>query len=345
VAVETNIHGLWGALQTAKGSAATAPTTGTTGVRLRLGDQGGIQTDRTDGEGAYSDLSVFGDAQDYVQSIIGSGTPPLHATPDELAWTLLFFSGQEAVTEVTGPPVKQEHESTPAASLKYATIWQRVGGSIIERKRNVDCVCNQIEITAGTGQHIVRITPTVISLDPGEVVAADPTLALDDENAFLWTESEGGLLLDGNVIEGPSQYTITLNRNLEPIYGNSTRPVHLQPGTPSGTVSLAMALDQDAFERAQTIMYGDATPGAGDKPVAHVGDLGSFKVTHTQRDNGGDLTGNLAEFEMGFVKWDPVSALAVPNPGGGGGTLELSGRMRKGDFTSRVTCDSLAFTA
>src|SRR5262245_4842379 len=151
MALETNIHALWGAKQSSQGTGATAPTTATTGKRLILGDQGGMQTNIEMGSEAFSDLDVFGDAQDYIQSIVGAGTAPIQATPNELAWLCWGFNNlNDTVTSVPGPPAVQQHVSIPAvAAIPYFTIWQRAGVSPVERVRYIDCVYNGLEISAG----------------------------------------------------------------------------------------------------------------------------------------------------------------------------------------------------
>jgi hypothetical protein len=175
----------------------------------------------------------------------------------------------------------------------------------------------------------MRVTPGIISLDPGEKIAADPTLGMPVEDAFLWTEAEGALLLGGTVMNGPTQYTLTLNKNLDPLYADGVTPEDLQPGTPTIAISVAMILNQEAFEFANNLLYASATPAPASKPARFLGGLSSFAVTHAQKDSAGAVTGLQAKFEIAGVRWEKPGAVAVPNPGGGGGTLELSGQMRK----------------
>jgi hypothetical protein len=94
-------------------------------------------------------------------------------------------------------------------------------------------------------------------------------------------------------------------------------------------VTIALILDQAAFEFANTLIYASATPAGGVKPARFLGGMSAFAVTHTQKDAAGVATGMSAKFEIPGVRWEKPSAVAVPNPGGGGGTLELSGQMRK----------------
>lgn len=354
MALESNIHAIWGAKQSAKAAPATAPTTATTGIRLLLGAQGDLSAQPEMGSEVFNDLDIFGDAQDYLQSMSGGGQLPIIATPNELAWLCWAINGGETVNAIVGPPVKKEHVGVPLPNPFFFSFWKRVGSSIIDRQRFVDCVVNQLEITAGTGQQVMRVTPQIISLDPAEKVVADPTLAVTTDDGFLWTEADGAVTISvageaAAVLAGPTQYTITINKNYELVYADSTVPHDLQPGTPSIGVSLAMVLDQPSFDLANRLLYAVASPGGGVKPVKFLGGMGSFDVLHTQKDSAGVATGNKAQFTIPGVRWLKPTAIAVPNPGGGGGTLELSGQMRKvgasAAWTSKVTCEQAAFTA
>lgn len=349
MALETNIHALWGRKQTAKGTPGAAPGTSATGKRLRLAAQGAIATNVEMGSEPFNDLDQFGDAQDYITSIIGQGAPPVQATPDELAWLCWLFNGSETVSAIVGPPATNEHVGTPATNLFYSTFWRRTGASIIERIKNNDCVMSQMEIVCGTGQQVMRITPTIISLDPGEKFATDPSLGMPADKGFLWTEAEGNVNVNGSVLAGATQYTLTLNKNLEVLQAVSAKPYDLQPGTPTIGITMAMILDQAGFDLANFLLYGTTSPAAGAKPTVNLGTLGSFSVVHDQLSDAGVITGSKAKFEIAGVRWERPGAVAVPNPGGGGGTLELSGQMRKvagsPAWKSTIRSPQVAFTA
>ena len=349
MALETNLNGLWGAKQTAKGTPATAPSTATTGARFRVPEQWDLAVNRNDEAEAFSDLDMWGDAQDVVTQIMGQGTPPIQGTPDELAWLIWMFNGGETVNAIVGPPAKSEHVSVPTTNRFWGSYWKRVGVDPVERQRFADALISQLVLACGTGQRILRVTPTIMSLDPGEKIAADPTLGMPAVDAFVWAEADGALELGGSVFEGATQYTLTLNKNLGPLEGQGVRPYDLQPGTPTLTLSCSMALDAEAFALANKVLYGTETPVAGAKPTAFVGDLSAFEVTHTQKDSDGADTGNIGKLEVPGWKIDPPDAVAVPNPAGGGGTLELAGPGRKSGaspmWRSTITCDHAAFTA
>jgi hypothetical protein len=349
IPLETNIHAVWAALQTSgKGTPATAPLSAATGKRLRLVTGDPAAVNRDDGNEPFNDLDQFGDAQDFINSVIGTGAGGFQATPDELAWVCNFFNCQESVASVTGPPAKKAHTSVPSTSRKYATLWKKVGASVVERLKFNDCVASQLVLEAGTGQRVLRMTPSIVSLDPGEKFTTDPTLAMPSVDAFVYTEAAGAISLNGGVVRGVTQYTLTVNKNLEPVYTDDIRPYELQPGTPTIAVSCAMVLDQAAFDLANFLLYGTTTPPAGTKPVAFIGNLGAFSVVHTQKDKLGVATGNIAQFDVPGVRWSPPDTVAVPNVGGGGGTLTLTGASRavagQPKWRSIVTTDQDVFT-
>jgi hypothetical protein len=347
-AVETNLHAIWGAKQSGKGSAATAPSTATTGKRLRL-VIGDLAVAREDGSEAFSDMTEFSDAQDYVNTVVGSGEPGFQGTPDELAWLCWMTNAQETVTAISGPPATNEHVSVPGTGRFYGTFWKRVGSQIIERQKFVDSLLTQLQITAGTGQRVLRAVASITSLDPGVKYTVDPTLAMPGVPAFLWQEAQGTLTLGGVTFRQSTQYTLTVARPIEPIFGDAVIPQDWQPGISSVALSVAMALDQAAFDKANLIIYGTTTPGLNAKPVAFKSALEAFSVEHVQVDGTGTPTGRKAKFEVPAVMWEAPSAVVVPNPEGGGGTLELTGGARASGanprWRSTIRCDAAAFTA
>jgi hypothetical protein len=350
VALETNLHAFWGAKQAAKGAAAAAPSTSATGKRLRL-IAGDLTVNRNDVAENYSDLTEFGDAQDAVDTVTGSGEPVFHSTPDELAWLVWLLNANETVTNIVGPPATKEHVSIPGSSRFWATFWKRVGSTVIERQKFVDTVVSQLQITAGSGQRIMRATSTLMPLQPGIKFdgTGEPTLAMPTVDAFVWQEATGAVVLNGTPFRGATQYTLTVNRALELLYGDDVHPYDVQPGNSVVGVSVSMVLDQPAFDLANLILYGTAAPAVDVAPASFIGNDGAFTVQHDQKDGLGAATGRRAKFEVPGVKWDPPDAVAVPNPDGGGGTLELTGQGRKvvGQpmWRSTIRTDSAAFTA
>jgi hypothetical protein len=281
--------------------------------------------------------------------VSGAGEPGFQGTPDELAWLCWLLNANETVTAIAGPPAVNEHVSVPGSSRFYSTFWKRVGSQIIERQKFVDSLITQLQITAGSGQRVLRAVSSISSLDPGVKFTTDPTLAMPTESAFVWQEAVGAVTLGGVVFRQASQYTLTVARPIELLYGDTVTPQDVQPGISTVALSVAMALDQAAFDKANLILYGTTTPGLNAKPIAYTNPVEAFQVVHTQVDGTGTATGRTAKFEVPAIKWDAPAAVVVPNPEGGGGTLELSGQARASAgnprWRSTIRCASAAFTA
>jgi hypothetical protein len=332
--LEPNIYALWAAKQTAKGSPVAAAAM----TRRLLQVGGDFAAPRDDGAEAYGDLPVagqpaaskYGGETDWVNSVLGSGEPAIQATPDELAWLLWAFHGAETVSPVTGPPAAQKHTFVPSTSRgHYLTFMKRVGATVIDRKKFNDCIITRVQIEGSTANKAVRVTPRILSLDPAEVFAVDPTTpaALPADKAFLYTDGSGTFTIDNVIFKGQSQFTFVIDDAWEPVYGDDTVPFELVQGNPVVTLGVTVHFDADALAQFNKIVYGTATPAAGAKPSKNVAALGSYSAYLKQRDSAGALTGRELKLTVPGVKWTPPTAPG-PNPGGGGVELALAGAMR-----------------
>lgn len=93
---ELNISGLWVGKQTAKGAENSTPT-----KRLIHIGGGRMRIARDDGSENWSDMSKYGSQTDWINSLVGNGSPPIEATPSELAYLLWLAHGAETVTAGT----------------------------------------------------------------------------------------------------------------------------------------------------------------------------------------------------------------------------------------------------
>jgi hypothetical protein len=347
--VESNIYGLWAAKQTAKGSPAA---TASKQYRQVAGD---FAVNREDGSENYSDLDRFGDTADFVNTLIGQGNPTIQATPKELAHLCWLFFGTEVFTAAVGGTSPAKHVFEPGASTSFwATFWKRVGVSDVVRHKFNDCKLSALRFEGSSANKIVKVMPTILSLDPGEIVAADPTGATipdhsDANRPFLFTEGAGAFTIDGSAFTGASQFALTIDNGDAPYYGDDVVPINTTPGNPTITLeSITMVLDAASLQRYNSIIYGSATPAPGAKPIKTLPALGSYGFT-IQR---GTLN-NRVQFkvEIPQVKWSPDLAIP-PNPDGGPVEIALTGAMRKQAATPksiRVTVETgatdSAFTA
>lgn len=320
--LEPNFYGLWVGKQTALGAPNAAP-----GKRLvQVG--GNFAFPRDDGEENYSDLTKYGARTDWVNSMVGSGEPAVQATPTELAYLLWLFHGAEVVTAVTGPPAAQKHTYTPATGKGFwATFFVRVGNAVIRRHKFNDCLITRVQIEGSTANKAVRITPRVLSLDPGEVFAADPAAGLPVERTFLYTDGTGTFTIDGTVFKGQSQFTLVIDDAWEPVYGDDTVPFDLVQGTPVVTIGVTVFFDATAQAEWNTLVYGTANPAGGTKPLKTITALGSYSFYLKSRDAAGALNGLEFKLTIPGVRW-AVPDAPGPNPDGGTVEVALAGAMR-----------------
>jgi hypothetical protein len=313
--VTTKVNGLWVAKQTAKG---VLPATAIKRARIVTGN---VRSNRADGREKFGTDDRWGDAQHFVDSLTGSGDPGIQAQPGLIAYLLYLFAGQESVTGAADP---YTHTIEPSATSGFwSRWWKKVGVTpdLIREAYN-DCKIGAITIEGSTGQKVVRVTPTLLSLDPGEVFAADPVKAFDDEDAFIYTEGESAFEVDGATIRAQSQFNITLNENLEPVMTDSPVPIDLAPGDPEATIALTLALNTEGLAIYNKQMYDDPAPAAGTKPLKTIPAVGSYGFTLTKS------ASRTFGFSMSGVKWQPDAAIA-PNPTGGLTEVSLAGEVRR----------------
>lgn len=320
--LEPSIYGLWVGKQTAKGTANTTP-----GKRL-VQVSGDFAMPRDDGEEPFSDGTKYGSRADWVNSLLGNGEPGIEATPTELAYLLWLFHGAETVSAVVGPPTAQKHTFVPSTGRgHYFTSFLRVGQTIVRRHRFDDCLITRMQIEGSTANKAVRVTPRILSLDPGAIFATDPVAAMPADKTLLYTDGTGTFTIDGTVFKGHSQFSLVIEEALEPAYGDDVIPWDLQQGSPVVTLGCTVLFDADAFAQFNKLVYGTAAPGAGTKPLKTIPALGSYSFYLKQRDAAGAVNGREFKLTLPGVKWSPPDAPG-PNPGGGATELALAGAMR-----------------
>jgi hypothetical protein len=324
MAMEANLYALWTKKQTAKGTPATAASS-----RRMVQVAGDFTTNREDGSERFSDYDRFGSMTDFVNTITGEGNPGIESHPAQLAYIFWLFFGGEAVTGAADP---WTHTFTPSANGGFwSTWWVKVGGSVIRREKFNDCKMGGLTVEGSTGAKVVRATPTLLSLDPGEVfdAAGDPSVALPSDNPFLYTEGTGTFDIDGTIFEGQSQFSITWDEGLSPYYGDDVVPVDLVTGNASVGLAATILVDSEGHAKYNSLIYNTAAPTTGTKPVRALTALGSYEFTLTKDTAAGPVT-PARDFHLTVpgVKWEPAAAIP-PNPEGGAIELALGGSMRK----------------
>jgi hypothetical protein len=266
---------------------------------------------------------------DWVNTLVGNGNPGIQGTPEELAWLMWALQGGETTTAVTGPPAKTKHTTVPLPGLgHWLTFVQTVGSSEVDRSSHNDCQIGQVVVEGSTANKAVRVTPTVISLDPGEQIAAAPAQAMPTKPAFLYTDGTARFTIDGTTFRGHSQFTLTINKDLQPVYSDDVTVYDLAIGNATVTIGVTLFFDTAGRAQFNKLLYGTAAPATGTKPLKTITALGSYGFDLRARDNTGTANGDTFVLAMAGVKWNVPDAPA-PNPDGGAGEIALAGSMRK----------------
>lgn len=337
MALESNIYALWGAKQTAKGTPATEAK------KRFVQVAGDLSANREDGSETFSNLERFAGMTDYVNTVAGEGSPGFEATPTETAWLCWMFFGADAVTGSADP---WKHVFTPQTSGGFfGTFWKRVGGSVVQRQKFNDCRMSQLVLEGSTGQKVVRISPTIFSLDPAEIFTTDPTgagLEMPTDAPFLWTEGVGTFEVNGVVLRGSSQFTATWDEGLSPYYGDDVVAIDLVTGNANISLGTTILVDSAGLGEYNKRIYGTATPAAGVKPLHVPEAVGSYKFKLTKANASGPVTpARTLELAFPGVKWAPDLSIP-PSPDGGAVELSLAGSTRKvgSEPMSKITIEA-----
>lgn len=325
-ALEANVEAAWFAKQTAKGTPAAAA--------MKRGRKvgGGMSVARDDGTEQYSDGARFASGTDFVNTVLGNGNPILQAQPGVVGALAYLMLGQETVTGVADP---YTHVATPAGSSFWTTWWKKVGSTVVLRQKFNDSRITSLRIEGSSANKVVKVTPTFLSIDPGEIYTTEPTQAEDADVPFVYTEAEGTFTIDGTVFRGHSSCAVVIGDALNPWYGDSTVPHEVVTGLGQVTLeNVTLLVDQQGLEQYNKIVYGAAAPAAGTKPVKTT-TLGSYSFNLTRGANRQIMV------EVPSVKWEPPES-PEGNPEGGAVEIQLGGQARKasGQPVVRVTTKS-----
>jgi hypothetical protein len=321
------------AKQSAKGTPATTAT-------QRIQQVGGdISTSREDGSENFSDLDRFGNAVDFINTIQGEGSPVCHAAPNATAYLCWLFFGGETFT-AAGGATAPKYVFTPQTNTGFwSTWWKRVGLSEIVRQKFNDAKIASLRIEGSTANKVVKVTPSLVALDPGEKFGTDPAAALETAKPFLYTDAVGTFTIDGTVFSAQTQFAVTCEAGLAPFQGDAVKFQDMVAGNANITMEgPTILLDTEGLAQYNQIIYGTASPTNGQKPRTDRPSVGSFSCEFSR---GTGLTRESLKIELPGVKWSPDLAVA-PNPDGGAIELPLNGQMRKvsGSPAIRVTVET-----
>lgn len=174
MALESNIYALWASKQVAKGTPNTA------GTKRLIQVAGDLEVQRADSSEAFSDLDRYGNQTDFVNTLMGAGSPGVEGQSDVLAYLSWIFFGGETFTAGTNP-------------IHTITKGTATGG--------------QFDITVGTGAALATLAGNAIT-----ITAAALQTAL---NALPNIAAAGGVVCAGGPLN-TTPITVTFN-NPSPI--------------------------------------------------------------------------------------------------------------------------------
>lgn len=253
------------------------------------------------------------------------------------------------VTPVTSTPgINATHTTTASGSVGFWLTWcQTIGATTIQRLKMNDGRIGSLTIEASTGAKAMRVTPNLIFIDPAEAYTTDPTQGMPTAPVMFYTEGAGGYQIDNTVFTGQTQFQVTLNLDLSPVYGDNVTPFDLQRGNVGATIAASVLMDDTMLARWNTWIYGTASPTAGTKPLGRIPPVGSYSCNLLKKDSAGNT---IASFKASFpgIQWDLPDSPG-PNPDAGSSEVALSGSMTKMPgiatlYQFDVGCQQAAFT-
>lgn len=339
-AIQSNVEGFWIARQpSGKGTPAAAPAARTAGIRLKKVG-GGANPGRSDGSENFSDGNRFTDSTDFVDQVQGNGAPVAQLGPGDAAYLTYLIMGAEANAAAVMGVIAKTITANPAGSFWF-TAWKRVGSSPVLRQKFNDCRMTSLRIEGSSANKIVKGTPTFFSLDAGETYTTDPTVAVEAEAAWLYTEAVGTFNIDGTIFKGHSSFALVINDNLGPWYGDDVTAYDVTVG--QGTIvveGITLLVDDAGLTQYNKIIYGSASPSTGTKPQRTVY-YGSYEF-ELKRGTVGQANYRNYKADLDKVHWTPDLAIDG-NPDGGPTELALAAEARTpgGGQQLTVTANSL----
>lgn len=249
------------------------------------------------------------------------------------------------------PGVNASHVTEPGGGVGFwLTWWQTVGATIgsVQRLKMNDGRIGQLVIEASTGAKVLRVTPTLMFVDPGETYDSgdEPEQELPSSPVLIYTEGHGSYTLDGQVFTGQTQFQFTLNLDLSFVYGDDTIPFDFARGNVGATIGATMLFDDTMLQKWNRWIYNDPNPTSGTKPVKRVPPIGGYSADLQKRDSSGQPYASFA-IDVEGVQWE-IPDSPGPNPDQGSAEVGLTGRFQKLPgvplYTCTVGCQQAAFT-
>jgi len=287
----------------------------------------------------YIDGSAWGaDDFDFVKSISGTGSLTIQATPEGasrlLAWAL---AGTDTVTGASNP---YTHSITEGTGLTYLTVIDSVGtgSGVIDTRTWTDCVITSVEITSSHDAGVVSVKLDLLAITAESNGTSAPSAATtSDSEPLLHTQGVGNIKLaglnSGNAIPEVEQFVLTVDTNIELLYGDSTNAyiAHRKRGAISWSATTAVT--DETIKVLNQHIYGTASPSASTAPSTAVftGAFNPKLVQSANRELSINIPNNRIMVETGSID---------PNAAGDKATLSIAGMARKPNSGAVITVAS-----
>ncbi len=289
--IPSNIGWIAMAKQTAKGSAASAPT-----VKL-LVRSGGIGPQKGTSRYETTDIGRAPGGM-FVNNVGVQGAFECYAEPGAMAllWYLLLGANADAGA---GP---YTHTATPSTDIPYCTIWDSTGGTLTEKY--VDCKIGSLTLSGDAGNPLIVSIDNVFGLAATYADTGADALAALAPAGYLFYEAQGAFKYD-TVAQTTHRFSMTFDNNLSPYQADAITYSDVDPGNITIDASFECRwTGPTAFPAYKTEFYGGGTTLVSTVPSNHAFqviwtrtsslklqlDLPQTKwvVTRPEKDSGGD---------------------------------------------------------
>lgn len=323
-----------GTFQIAKQSAKGTPAT--TGFHAFRRVDGRISVAKELDSVNYIDGSAWSaDDFDFVKSISGAGSITIQATPEGasrlLAWAL---GGSDTVTGEENP---YTHTIVSGTGLTYLTVRDALGtgGTLQDGREYSDCVITQVEVTSSTDAGVVSVKLDLLAINATDLGGTAPAAATtSDSEPLLHTQGVGNIkvagLNSGNAIPEVEQFVLTVDTNIELLYGDSTSAyiAHRKRGTISWSATAAVTAT--TLAALNQSIYGTASPTSSSTPSTGIF-TGAFNPKLVQSSTR-ELSVNIPKSRI-MVETGSID----PNAAGDKATIAIAGMARKPSSGQLIT--------
>jgi hypothetical protein len=293
---------------------------------------GDFSVNRTDGKTSYPVYGQrFYSATDYVQSLIGEGTPVFAGTPTSIAQLCAWFLGVDTLTGASDPATHVATSPlTGGAGLPYLTVFKELGvnegsGSASPgRWAFADSQITGLVIEGSSANPAVQVTATIRSANPG-IVSSAPSVTtnlLSSDRGFNFHDGATTTtssfkfsapditntpVVVGSAHPGPTiGFRIEMAAVVNDVPSELAQPLGFTYGEVTLSAAVTFSANGDSLQLLNKIIYGSATPTAGTpatgaKPTSDIVQ-GALDITLTQA---GAATTRDARFQIPLLKWTP----------------------------------------